>query len=211
VRPLLRWILRILAFLLVVAVLYTGYIVWEVRHYAGVDEARNVDAIVVLGAAQYNGKPSPVLQARLDHAADLYGQHYAPYIVVTGGKMPGDVNTEAGASAAYLATLGVPDSQVLREVQGRNSWQSLQAAARFMQDRNIHKVLLVSDSFHDARIRQMAKDLGLDAYVSPTQTSPIAGSTRQRYLMKEVVAVGVGRLIGFNRIASLESSFASSG
>lgn len=208
-KRLLRWILRIAAFLLAIAVLYTGYIAWEVRHYARTDQARAVDAIVVLGAAQYNGKPSPVLQARLDHAADLYSRGYASYIVVTGGKIPGDVNTEAGASASYLATLGVADSHVLREVQGRNSWQSLQAAARFMQDRNIHRVLLVSDSFHDARIRQMAKDLGLDAYVSPTSTSPIAWSARQRYLMKEVVALGVGRLIGFNRIASLESSFAS--
>jgi uncharacterized SAM-binding protein YcdF (DUF218 family) len=105
--------------------------------------------------------------------------------------------------------LGVPDANVLREVQGRNSWQSLQASALFMQDRDIHEVLLVSDSFHDARIRAMAEDLGLDAYVSPTTTSPIKGATRQKYLLKEVVALSVGKIIGFNRISWLETTYAS--
>jgi uncharacterized SAM-binding protein YcdF (DUF218 family) len=196
--------------LLAFALLYVGYVTWEVRHYAHADQARAVDAIVVLGAAQYNGTPSPVLKARLDHAAELWNQHYAPYIVVTGGKAPGDRNTEAGASAAYLGSLGVPDNRVLREVQGRNSWQSLQAAARFMKERGIHSVLLVSDSFHDARIREMAKDLGLEPYVSPTTTSPIAGASRQKYFVREVVALSIGKIIGFNRISSVTSTYGTS-
>jgi uncharacterized SAM-binding protein YcdF (DUF218 family) len=208
-RSALRWVLGIIAAFFVLVVLYVGSVAWEVRHYARADQARKVDAIVVMGAAQYNGQPSAVLRARLDHAAALWEEGYAPYIVVTGGKIPGDTNTEASASAAYLGTLGVPDEDVLREVQGRNSWQSLKASALFMQDRDIQSVLLVSDSFHDARIRQMANDLGLDAYVSPTTTSPITGATRQKYLMKEVVALSLGKVIGFNRISGLETTYAS--
>lgn len=208
-RKLVRIVLYSLLALVLILVGYVGYIAMEVRHYARIDQARAVDAIVVLGAAQYNGSPSPVLQARLDHAADLWKRKLAPVIVVTGGKVAGDAHTEAGASAAYLAKLGVPDANVLREVQGRNSWESLQAAARFMQARDINTVLLVSDSFHDARIHDMAHDLGLKAYVSPTETSPISGAARKRYLVKEVVALSLGRLVGFNHIASWERSFAS--
>jgi uncharacterized SAM-binding protein YcdF (DUF218 family) len=207
----LRWTFRMFLASTALVLLYVGYVTWEVRHYARADQARPVDAIVVLGAAQYNGKPSPVLKARLDHAANLWKNDYAQYIVVTGGRAPGDANTEAGVSAAYLGTLGVPDGQVLREVQGRNSWQSLQAAARFMKERDIHSVLLVSDSFHDARIRAMASDLGLEPYVSPTLTSPIDGATRQKYLVKEVVSLSVGKIVGFNRLSGITSSYRTTG
>lgn len=193
--------------LLGLALIYFFYISFLVWHYAHVNEARKADAIVVLGAAQYNGEPSKVLKARLDHAAALWKKGYAPVIVVTGGKVPGDTHTEAGASAAYLAKLGVPDAAVLREVQGRNSWQSLQAAAKFMKARDINKVLLVSDSFHDARIRQMASDLGMEPYVSPTPTSPITGGAKFRYYVKEVGELSVGKIIGFNHIAGLERRF----
>lgn len=187
--------------------MHFGYAAYTVKHYANKDERRNVDAILVLGAAQYNGVPSAVLRARLDHAADLWKAKYAPVIVVTGGKVPGDSSTEASASAAYLAKLGVPDTAVLREVQGRTSWQSLKASALFLRARDIQSVLLVSDPFHDARIREMARDLGLEAYVSPTQTSPIRGASRARYIAREVAALGVGDVIGFDRIARFEKSF----
>jgi uncharacterized SAM-binding protein YcdF (DUF218 family) len=207
----MRWVFRFFFLLIALCVVYVASVAWEVRHYARVDEARSVDAIVVLGAAQYNGTPSAVLRARLDHAAQLWKRDYAEFIVVTGGKAPGDTNTEAGASAAYLGTLGVPDDRVLREVQGRNSWQSLQAAARFMKERDIHSVLLVSDSFHDARIRHMAKDLGLEPYVSPTISSPIDGVARQKYLVKEVVALSIGKIVGFNRMSGITSSYGTTG
>lgn len=199
---------RIASFILVVlTIAHFAYSAYLVRHYARTDERRPVDAIVVLGAAQYNGKPSPVLQARLDHAASLWKAKIAPVIVVTGGKIEGDTHTEAGASAAYLATLGVPDRQILREVQGRTSWESLQAASNFMQRRGIRSVVLVSDPFHDARIRAMARSLGLEAYVSPTRTSPLGGQTVARYQVKEVIALSVGRVVGFDTIARFERSF----
>jgi len=188
-------------------VTYTSYITFRVWHSSTLDQAAPADAIVVLGAAQYNGKPSPVLQARLDHAAELWKRKLAPKVVVTGGRIQGDPHTEAGASAEYLAGKGVPDSAVLREVQGRNSWESLQAAALFMKARGIEKVLLVSDSFHDARIAAMSRDLGLKPLVSPTSDSPIQGSARVPYFLKEVLSLWVGELFGFGRLASLERSF----
>lgn len=203
-KSLVSRFLSIVVFAIVVYFLYTTFVVWRA---STVDEAAPADAIVVLGAAQYNGQPSPVLQARLDHAASLWKQGLAPRIVVTGGRIPGDSNTEAGASAAYLGRLGVPDENVLREVQGRTSWESLQASARFMKERNIERVILVSDPFHSARIASMAEELGLDPLVSSTSTSPITGLDQLPYYSKEVVSLGVGRMFGFGRLAHLESNF----
>ena len=125
-------------------------------------------------------------------------------IVVTGGNQPGDHFTEATASANYLMSQGVPDEDVLREVSGTSSWQSLAAAANFLDDRNIDDVLLVSDPFHSLRIRAMADELGLDGHSSPTHTSPINGMTEARYMARETVAVAVGRIVGFRRQASIE-------
>lgn len=205
-----RLALRLSVVVMAVLLLYVSYIVFTVWHQAGVDDARKgSDAIVVLGAAQFNGVPSPVLRARLDHAAQLWKAGYAPVIVVTGGKIPGDVSTEASASAAYLGSKGVPDASVLREVQGRTTWQSLQASARFLRERNIETVILVSDSFHNARSRAMASDVGLEPMVSATSTSPITGVERLPYLAKEVVALGAGEALGFSRVASLERNFAA--
>ena len=164
------------------------------------DEAHPAEAIVVLGAAQYDGRPSPVLAARLDHAADLYGRGLAPVVVVTGGRAEGDRFTESSASARYLHTKGVPDDAILREVQGRNSWQSLAASARFLRARGITDVVLVSDPFHAARINGIAEELGLVAATSPTRTSPIEGVDEFRHLLTETAQVGVGRIIGFRRM-----------
>jgi len=175
------------------------------------DEARPTQAIVVFGTAQYNGKPSPVLAARLDHAVELYRQKLAPVVVVTGGSQPGDRFTEASASANYLLRQGIPDKAVLREVSGTSSWQSLAAAANFLGDRDIKEVLLVSDPFHSFRIRAMASELGLDAHTSPTRTSPIRGVTEAEYLARETVAVAVGRIVGFRRQASIQDVVKSRG
>jgi uncharacterized SAM-binding protein YcdF (DUF218 family) len=182
--------------------------VWQAAHR---DQARAAQAIVVFGTAQYNGRPSPVLAARLDHAIELYRRKLAPVIVVTGGNQPGDRFTEASASADYLLERGVPDSDVLREVSGTSSWQSLAAAANFLGDRGIKEVLLVSDPFHSLRIRAMASELGLDGHCSPTRTSPIRGLTEAQYMVRETVAVAVGRIVGFRRQASIEKVVRSRG
>ena len=169
------------------------------------DNARSAQAIVVFGAAQYNGEPSPVLKARLDHAIDLYRRRLAPVIVVTGGRQPGDRFTEAAASASYLSSHGVPDKDVLREVSGQSSWQSLAATATFLKERGIGRVLLVSDPFHSFRIGAMADELGLDAHVSPTKSSPISGISAARYMVRETAAVAIGRIIGYRREAGVHN------
>ena len=185
----------------VVAYLLVTFV--EVWWAARQDEARPAQAIVVLGSAQYNGVPSSDLRARLDHALGLWRRGLAPTIVVTGGRQGGDVYTEAGVSADYLAARGVPQAAILREVSGRDSWQSLSAAADFLRARGETKVLLVSDPFHDERISLMAAELGLDPHVSPTRTSPIRGWSVIPYFAKETVEVAIGRVVGFRRLVGV--------
>ncbi|MGH8929769.1 MAG: YdcF family protein [Egibacteraceae bacterium] len=168
------------------------------------DEAREVQAIVVLGAAQYDGRPSPVFQSRLDHAAALYEQGLAPIVVVTGGGRPGDRYSEARAAAEYLYTRGVPDDAQRREVDGRSSWESLSATARFLSDEGIDQVLLVSDPWHSYRIESIAKGEGLDAYTSPTPTSPYTAGGTVRRLVREAGAVALGRVIGYRRLEHVQ-------
>ncbi|MEW6472512.1 MAG: YdcF family protein [Actinomycetota bacterium] len=186
----------------------TFFQVWQTGRR---DEARPAQAVIVLGAAQYDGRPSAVLRARLDHAADLYRRKLAPVVVVTGGKADGDRFTESAASANYLHTKGVPDEAILREATGRTSWQSLAASARFLiQDRGIRDVVLVSDPFHAARIRGIASELGFRAVTSPTRTSPITGLSEFRHMVTETAQVGIARVIGFRRLVRLEQRFAVS-
>lgn len=170
------------------------------------EEARPVDAIVVLGAAQYDGKPSPVLRARLDHTARLYRRGLADKVVVTGGKRAGDRTTEASVSAAYLVRKGVPESSILREVKGRTSWQQLAAAAGFLKQRGSTRVLLVSDGFHSARISGIASELGLEGYTSPARASPIHGIGKLPYIGKETLVVAAGRLLGYRRVAGISTT-----
>jgi len=193
------------AVLLAVVVAYVGVTFVQVWLASRDDGAHKAQAIVVFGAAQYNGRPSAVLRARLDHAVDLYHRRVAPVIVVTGGRQPGDRFTEATASADYLHTKGVPDNDILREVSGQSSWQSLAATAAFLKVRHIHDVILVSDPFHSLRIGGMAAELGLDAVTSPTRTSPITGFSAATYMGRETVAVALGRIVGFRREAGVKS------
>jgi uncharacterized SAM-binding protein YcdF (DUF218 family) len=167
------------------------------------NQARPVQAIVVLGAAQYNGVPSPDLRARLDHAVLLWRARLAPLVVLTGGKEAGDAYTEAGAGATYLEDKGIPSADIVREGTGRNSWQSLAAAATMLEARHLTRVLLVSDPFHDKRIALMASELGLTPYVSPTRTSPIRGLAVIPYFAKETVEVAIGRIVGFQRLTGV--------
>jgi len=193
------------AVLLAVVVLYVGVTFAQVWLASRDDGAHKAQAIVVFGAAQYNGRPSAVLRARLDHAVDLYHRRVAPVIVVTGGRQPGDRFTEATASADYLHTKGVPDNDILREVSGQSSWQSLAATAAFLKVRHIRDVVLVSDPFHSLRIGGMAAELGLDASTSPTRSSPITGFSAATYMGRETLAVAVGRIVGFRREAGVKN------
>ena len=197
--------LKVVAGLLAAVLLYGVVTFAQVWLAARRDGAHKAQAIVVFGAAQYNGRPSSVLKSRLDHAVDLYHRHVAPVIVVTGGRQPGDKFTEATASADYLHTKGVPDNDILREVSGHSSWQSLASTAAFLKVRHIHDVVLVSDPFHSLRIGGMAAELGLDASTSPTRTSPITGFDVATYMGRETLAVAVGRIVGFRREAGVKN------
>jgi uncharacterized SAM-binding protein YcdF (DUF218 family) len=174
---------------------------FQVWRAADGDDREKTQAIIVLGAAQYDGRPTDVFKARLDHAAELWHDGVAPTIVVTGGKQPGDRFTEAGAGADYLHQLGVPDDAILRETTGKSSWESLAASARFLQERGIQEVTLVSDPFHSLRIRLIAEELGFDANTSPTRTSPIEGVDEWLRYSTEALRVGFGEVFGFGRLA----------
>ena len=201
-----RWRRRCTAALLVMVCLVGGYYcvnLFQVWSVGNSDQARPVDAIVVLGAAQYDGRPSPQLRARLDHVVELWKLGMAPLVVVTGGNLPGDRFTEANASASYLEQHGVTSAAILQENRGHSSWESLVGVARLLNERDASRVLLVSDPFHSLRIRLVAQELGLTAYVSPTRTSPVRGATAVMKELKEAVGVSLGRLIGFKRLFSL--------
>ena len=195
----LAW--KVAKFALLALVVYLAVTLAQVWMASRRDDARAAEAIVVFGAAQYNGRPSPVLQARLDHAAALYEDDIAPVIVVTGGKQPGDRSNEATASAAYLRSeYGIPDEDILREVSSVNSWQQMASAANELRKRGKEQVILVTDPFHAARVQAMADELGLDSHVSPTRSSPIGGTRQLKHFARETVAVAAGRVVGFRRL-----------
>jgi uncharacterized SAM-binding protein YcdF (DUF218 family) len=153
-------------------VLATGYATFRIWQRGTTDETRPVDAIVVLGAAQYDGTPSPVFAARLDHAVHLFAAGVAPVLVVTGGNREGDRTTEAATARAYAVAHGVPDSAILGEDHGRSTLESLEAVAGILRDHGLRSALFVSDRTHMLRVILMARDLGIEAYGSPTTTSP---------------------------------------
>lgn len=196
--------MRILGVLAVLMVAYVGVTFVQVYRASRHDGARPADAILVLGAAQYNGRPSPVLQDRLDHALVLYEAGIAPRIVLTGGRREGDAFTEAAAGYNYLRDRGVPDDALLREVQGSNTYESLAASARFLREAGHLEVVLVTDGYHAKRVDSIAADLGLDSTVSPS-ANRLSSSAELRQLVRETGAVSVGRLIGWDRLFHLES------
>jgi uncharacterized SAM-binding protein YcdF (DUF218 family) len=167
------------------------------------DDARQVDAIVVLGAAQYDGRPSPQLAARLDHAIDLWNDGLAEHVMVTGGKMEADRFTEAEASRRYLIEAGVPDDAILMEDAGRNTFDSLESAASILLANDLNEVLLVTDPFHAKRSELIAAEVGLDAWSSPTPTSVVGSLTSARRQLLEAAGISVGRVIGFERLSGL--------
>jgi uncharacterized SAM-binding protein YcdF (DUF218 family) len=153
----------------VVLVAWTTFRIWDVGNH---DEATRADAIVVLGAAQYNGKPSAVLKARLDHAIALYQDGLAPWFIVTGGKAEGDRTTEAASARAYAIGQGVPEGAILVEDRGRTTLESLQSVGSILRARHLSTAIFVSDRTHMLRVLRIARDVGVTAFGSPTDTSP---------------------------------------
>lgn len=155
------------------------------------DGAHRAHVIVVLGAAQYVGRPSPVLKARLDHAIALWSAGMAPMLIVTGGMGAGDTTSEAAVGRQYALKRGVPDSAILVENAGRTTRESLRAVAEMMQQRGLDSAILVSDPFHMLRLSVVARGFGLTAHTSPTQTSPISANRLQtvRYVLSESLKI----------------------
>jgi uncharacterized SAM-binding protein YcdF (DUF218 family) len=155
------------------------------------DEAQAADAIVVLGAAQYVGRPSPVLRARVDHAVSLWKRGLAPTLILTGGTGVGDTTSEAAVARKYAMSKGVPDGAIVLEIKGRTTSESMRAVARIMEDREQESVILVSDPFHMLRLSILARRYGLDPYTSPTRTSPITSNREEhwKYMVSESVKV----------------------
>jgi uncharacterized SAM-binding protein YcdF (DUF218 family) len=181
---------------LLVSSLLTLVLVWVVSTLAvwgwgALDRAQKADAIVVLGAAQYAGRPSPVLKARLDHALELWDRGLSHRLILTGGMGTGDTTSEAAVGRLYAQKHGVPDSSILLETSGRTTRESMQTVAAIMESKGLRSAILVSDPFHMLRLWIIARRFGFVPYTSPTRTSPISPNREQRwkYILGESVKV----------------------
>ena len=198
---------RVVGLLVSISLTYGCINVAQVWWVGKSDQARAVDAIVVLGVAQYDGRPSPQLQARLDHALALWQEGLSPLVITTGGNQPGDRFTEAETSANYLIKgsliSAVPTDSIVQENTGSTTRESLIEVSKIMQARGLHSVLIVTDPYHSLRSRLIAQDLDLVAYVSPTRTSPLRGASAVSRHVREALGVAVAHLIGFANLERL--------
>jgi uncharacterized SAM-binding protein YcdF (DUF218 family) len=178
--------------------LVAGYGAWRIWEQGQRDERRPADAIVVLGAAQYDGRPSPVFRARLDHAIELHQSGVAPVLVVTGGKAPGDRTTEAETARRYAIARGVDADDILAENEGRTTLESLRSVAAMLHERGLQEVVFVSDRTHMLRVLRIARDEGLTAFGSPTPNSltDAAADRRLHAMVHELAALAVYFLSG---------------
>jgi uncharacterized SAM-binding protein YcdF (DUF218 family) len=185
-----RWARRIFVLLIVLVVGYVGSVWVHIWWVAREDQHPHSDAIVVLGASQYNGVPSPVFAARLSHALVLYDEGVASYIVTVGGNQPGDNYTEAESGAAYLHQHGVPRSALVALQTGKDTLRSLEAVKQAFVAHHWHTAVLVTDPWHCLRARTMARDLGIKADTSPERTGPAVASrsVEIRYIARETEA-----------------------
>lgn len=183
----------VLAALAAWVVSVAAVVVWGAR-----DTARPSDAIVVLGAAQYAGRPSPVLKARLDHAVGLWKRGLARRLVLTGGRGIGDTISEAEVGRRYVMKAGVADSAILLENEGRTTSASFEAVAGIMEEKRLDRAILVSDPFHMLRLQILAKRFGVESVTSPTRTSPISANRLEAlaYVLAESVKVPATIVLG---------------
>lgn len=188
----------------VVGTLYVGLTAFEVWRVGRTSGSPTADAIVVMGAAQYDGRPSTQLAARLDHVVELWKAGVAKAVYVTGGNQPGDRFTEASASRNYLVERGVPSASIIEEAESHSTWEAFSNLRRIVRaaqptvDRL--RIIVVSDPFHSLRSRLIAEENGFDATASATSTSPVIGSRAVTKHVKEAFGVALGRIIGFERL-----------
>jgi uncharacterized SAM-binding protein YcdF (DUF218 family) len=198
----LRRIIQTLGTSVAIGLIYLLVSLFQVWNTGRSNDRQIVDAIVVLGAAQYDGRPSPQLQARLDHALKLWNLNLASFIVVTGGKQVGDRFTEAAAARKFFESKGVASDLIFEENSGKTTYASLLAVSQVASEQKITKVVIVSDPFHQLRAKLIAQEVGLDANSSPTRSSVIQGKDAFEHNLQEAVGVAVGRIVGFRRVNS---------
>ncbi len=166
-----RFTTRILLLLLLALVVFYVRTCLGIRSQAVTDEARHADAIVVLGAAEYRGRPSPVLRARLDHGLELYERGIAPYVITTGGSADDPRFSEGGVGHDYLLAHGIPDSQLIAETQGGDTDTSARRVAVILHANNLHSCVAVSDAYHLYRVKRLLSMQGIETYTSPREGS----------------------------------------
>lgn len=169
----MRRLARLIVLAGVIGVAVVGYATYRIIDQGTRDERRPADAIVVMGAAQYDGRPSPVFAARIDHAVELFHEGVAPVLIVTGGKQEGDRTTEAASARDYAIARGVPEDAILVEDESRTTLQSIRGVAALMAADDLDVAVFVSDPSHMLRVLRMASDAGIEGYGSPTTTSPV--------------------------------------
>lgn len=186
---LLRALGRLIAGILLSIGILWGVSMAAVLLFSWMDQAQPADSIVVLGAAQYDGRPSPVLRARLDHGIDLWKQQMGKILVLTGGRGYGDTTSEAAVGRAYARKQGVPDTVIFLEDKGRTTRESMLGVAEILEKRGIRTAILVSDPFHMLRLSITGRRFGMIPYTSPTRTSPISPNRekRWRYMLGESI------------------------
>jgi uncharacterized SAM-binding protein YcdF (DUF218 family) len=184
-----RWWLRLLVLAAVAVTAFLVVTAIRVVHTASLQEIHPADAIVVFGAAEYYGRPSPVLRARLDHAFDLYEHHIAPVVITTGGAAADPTFTEGGVGEAHLRKRGIPENALIAETQGKDTAQSAQRVAVIMRANGLHSCVAVSDAYHVFRIRKLLEHEGMQVYVAPRPDSvPRTRWTRAEAVLRESVS-----------------------
>jgi uncharacterized SAM-binding protein YcdF (DUF218 family) len=185
----------IAAGLLALALIYIGVNYYRISRQSTLDEARPADVIIVFGAAEYAGKPSPIFRARLDHALALYKQGLAPFIITTGGNGEDPTFSEGGVGREYLIAAGVPESKIIAETQGEDTNESAQRVAAITRANKMTTCLAVSDGYHIYRIKRMLADDGVTAYGSPRPgTKNLAARQRATLFLREVLSLTLWRL-----------------
>ena len=174
----------LLALIIFGLICYIGLII-KIYSYANINEAQNADAIVVMGASQWGGKPSPVLKVRLDHALSLYQKGFSEKFILTGGIGEGEKISESRAGKIYLIQKDVNAENIFIEEGGHTSWQSLNGVAEILKNKNLNSVIVVSNGFHIMRLKKMAKDLKIQSYPSPVPRNSISKLSEFKYIFRE--------------------------
>jgi uncharacterized SAM-binding protein YcdF (DUF218 family) len=190
-----RALISILLVLPALLLAYLFYVARQIERQSTTEEAQRADVIIVMGAAEYRGKPSPVLQGRLNHALLLYLRGFAPFVLTTGGAGGDPDYTEGGVGKAYLTSRGVPENAILMESRGSTTAQSLSSAVEMMRRKDFHSCLIVSDGYHIFRVKRFLEARGFRVYGSPRPPAGSLGPSELRWLyFKQAVGFGLWQL-----------------